>query len=348
MTAPIDVEALGRRVRIDVDDDVAEEQRETLRSAWSGALCADERAADSAVPFAADGDFDLAMERLTIDVTLTALDALRGTALMFHAAGVADADGRVAAFVGPSGRGKTTLSRALGQSYGYVSDETIAVDAAGHVHPYRKPLSIVQPTGPKHQVSPRAAGLRELPNVPLRLTALVLIERDEDLGSPEISTIPLTEALPQLVAQMSYLRECPEPLQAIARLSDALGGVQLLRYPDASGVAPLVPQILQGGAGAEAWEALSTTDRSAGEFDVSCVDDAISTEDGVVVMVAGNLQVLGGIAPVIWRAASQGAGLDEIVAQVVAEFGGPPEGDAVTLVESAIDDLIAAGVLRRR
>lgn len=348
MTAPIDVEALGRRVRIDVDDDVAEEQRETLLSAWSGALCADERTADSVVPFAADGDFDRAMERLTIDVTLTALDALRGTALMFHAAGVADTDGRVAAFIGPSGRGKTTLSRALGESYGYVSDETIAVDAARHVHPYRKPLSIVQQTGPKHQVSPRAAGLRDLSDAPLRLTALVLIERDEDLGSPEISTIPLTEALPQLVAQMSYLREYPAPLQSIARLSDALGGVQLLRYPDASGVAPLIPRILQGGAGAEAWEALSTAATSAGEFDVSCVDDAISTEDGVVVMVAGNLQVLGGIAPVIWRAASQGSGRDDIIAQVIAEFGMPPEGDAVTLVESAIDDLIAAGALRRR
>ena len=51
---------------------------------------------------------------LSQQVTLAAIEAARGRAWMLHAAGIATPDGQVVVLVGPSGRGKTTASRALG------------------------------------------------------------------------------------------------------------------------------------------------------------------------------------------------------------------------------------------
>ncbi len=84
-----------------------------------------------------------------------AISGLRGEALMLHASAVALDDGRVIGFVGPSGRGKTTASQALGRTYGYVTDETLAIRADGSVVAYPKPLSI----GTRPDVKRHRAGL---------------------------------------------------------------------------------------------------------------------------------------------------------------------------------------------
>ncbi|MFX6027812.1 hypothetical protein ABTE84_20905, partial [Acinetobacter baumannii] len=70
---------------------------------------------------------------------------------MLHAAGVAGSDGAVVVLVGPSGAGKTTAIRHLAARAGYVSDETIALNATGAVLPYRKPLSVIT-DGVAHKV----------------------------------------------------------------------------------------------------------------------------------------------------------------------------------------------------
>ena len=133
------------------------------------------------------GSFDALAEHLTSHVTLDAIDAHAGAAMMLHAAGIALPDGRVVAFVGPSGRGKTTLSRLLGSRHGYVTDETVHIgirdDDFARVEPYRKPLSIKRAGLPKQQVSPAALDLLELPEAPLRLAAVVLLEREADAAS---------------------------------------------------------------------------------------------------------------------------------------------------------------------
>ncbi|MGB3374659.1 MAG: PqqD family peptide modification chaperone [Microbacterium sp.] len=347
MTAFLDLDVLGLRVRVVLSDDLTDQQRDEVRQAWSGATLSSQGEPDLTLPFAAGADFDRAMERLTVEVTLAALDALRGDVLMFHAAGVADEDGNVAAFVGPSGRGKTTLSRELSRHRAYVSDETVAVDGGLRVHPYRKPLSLVREGAPKHQVSPVDAGLRELPDSDLRLSALVLMERDADLAQPEIVPVALTDALPELVPQMSYLRDQDKPLQAIAALSDAVGGIRRLRYPDSTTVPALLPELMISSGSASTWQPVSDAE-ATGPYLVDVADDAILTDGFVIVMAGATLHVLDGIAPVIWVACARGDDLDAIIAAVVAEFGAPPEGDAATLVEHAIDDLIEAGVLRRR
>lgn len=347
MTAFLDIDVLGLRARVTLGDDLDDQQRAQARTAWSGALSEGEREPDLTLTFSAGVDFDRAMERLTVEVTLAALAALRGRALMFHAAGIADENGRVAAFVGPSGRGKTTLGRELGRHGAYVSDETVAVGEKLRVSAYRKPLSVVREGAPKLQVSPVDAGLRELPNSELHLTSLVLMERDAELDRPEIVPVSLTDALPELVPQMSYLRDQDQPLQAIAALSDAVGGIRRLRYPDASTVPALLPELLAPFAHASSWQPISAAE-TTGPYAVDVVDDAILTDGFLIVMAGDTLRVLDGIAPAIWLACARGEGLDDIVAAVVAEFGAPPEGDAVALVERAIDDLIEAGVLGRR
>lgn len=347
MTEPFVVRALGLRVHVEFQEDLDEDRLDRMTAAWSGARAASGEPADLTVPFTVGSDLERAMERLTVEVTLAALDAQRGRMLMFHAAGVTDDHGRVVAFVGPSGRGKTTLSRALGQRWGYVSDETIAVDEALRVHPYRKPLSVVRAGGPKKQVSPADAGLRELPDVPLRLAGLALMDRDSATRHPELTAVPLVEALPELVAQMSYLRDLPRPLQTIARLCDAVGGVRRLRYPDATTVPPLLDELAGSSAETSEWAPVPAASEE-GPYLADHVDDAILTDGFVIVMADAVLHVLDGIAPVIWLAAARGDDLDAIVDGVIAVFGEPPEGDARALVQAALEELIGAGVLRRR
>ncbi|WP_309127678.1 ATP-binding protein [Microbacterium sp.] len=343
----VDIDVLGVRIRVEYADDLDSSQRRTASDAWSGARSEGVGEADLSRTFSAGADFERAMERLTVDVTLSALDALRGRALMFHAAGVADESGRVAAFVGPSGRGKTTLSRELGRHCGYVSDETIAVDAELNVFPYRKPLSVVRAAKPKQQVSPDEAGLRGLPQAPLRLASLVLIERDAALSAPEIAPLPLVDALPELVPQMSYLRDQERPLRAIAVLCDAIGGVRRLRYPEAATVPPLLPELFATPPTVHEWQPAPTPAES-GPYDASGVDDAILTDGHVIVMAHSMLHVLDGIAPVVWTEAAAGRDLDGIVDVVVEQHGAPPQGSAHELVAAAVDELIDAGVLSRR
>lgn len=346
MTDSLIVDALGIHVEVGFDADIDVAQRELIRSTWTGALNDRDRA-DVTVDVAAGENFERSMERLTIDVTLAALAARRGEALMFHAAGVATDDGRVVAFVGPSGRGKTTLSRALGAQFGYVSDETIAVEHDLSIQPYRKPLSIVRDGQPKQQISPEEAGLRPLPSAPLRFAALTLLERDPEMGEPRVESVALSDALPELVAQMSYLSEFPQPLQSMARMIDAVGGVRRLRYSEASSVPPTLIQVLDAAPAASGWKPASRPE-TAGPYGADHLDDAIFVDGTVVVMVDSTLHVLGGIAPVTWQVAAQGASVQAIVDAVVAEFGSPPSGDARELVQGALDELVENKTLQRR
>lgn len=345
MTEYLDVNALGLRIRVDLTT-FDQDQRERAVIAWSGASYKGAEEAHVTVPVSGAKTFDAAMESLSVDVTLVALGLVRDQALMFHAAGVADAQGKVVAFVGPSGRGKTTLSRSLGAHYGYVSDETIAVEADLTVRPYRKPLSLVRERLPKEQVSPADAGLKALPDAPLSLSSLVLLERDAAFSRPEILSVPLVDAIPQLVLQMSYLKEQKAPLHAIARLCDAIGGVRILRYPDADTVPALVPDLLAHRSQPSVWTSAPVASGD-GPYDVGGAVDAIITDGRVIVMVESTVHVLDGIAPTVWLAAAQGQSLEGIVAAVVAEYGEPAEGNAQAFVTAAIDELIAAGIVRQ-
>lgn len=337
------VSALGSVVRIVLPPDASPELVERVAEPWRGALI-ESTSADREVVVDATDDVDRMLEQLSVRVTLEALDHRRGELIMLHAAGIALDDGRVIAFVGPSGRGKTTLSRELGKHFGYVSDETIGVDADLNVFPYRKPLSVVQNSGPKKQVAPAVAGLRDLPNRPLRLAALVLLDRDSDAQGSELEPVGMVEALVDLVPQLSYLSDLETPLRQLAHLVDGVGGVRRLRYREASEVADLVQRMSVDDLPGSWCPAAHSP--SEGEF-VIAVDDGIVSEDRIVVLSAGVVRVLSGIAPTIWDSVSEGSSFAGIVEAVTAVFGEPPAGEARAIVAEAIDELVGVGVLRR-
>jgi protein-tyrosine-phosphatase len=188
------------------------------------------------------------MHSLAGAVTVRAIDQRAGEVIMLHAAGLALEDGRVVAFVAPSGTGKTTLARTLGSAYGYVSDETVVIGLDGAVTPYPKPLSVIRSGHRlKRQLSPDAEGLLTAP-AHLRLARIVLLTRQPDAREPIIDDVPLLTGIAELSAQVSYLPRLAEPLRSLARVIDRTGGLARVTYAEASDLIPLVPVLAEGGA----------------------------------------------------------------------------------------------------
>ena len=348
MTHSFDVSALGLRIRVLFDSAASGQLLQRATDAWSDALLPSFGEPDAEVSVPSEGDEESLLERLSVDVTLAALHRRRGSMLMFHAAGIAAPDGRVVAFVGPSGRGKTTITRVLAQRYGYVSDETVAVDEERGVFPYRKPLSLVRDGQPKRQVAASSIGLQALPESELRLVALVVLDRVDRQVEPRVERVRLVDVLDEIVAQMSYLPELDRPLQRVADLAQSLGGLMRLTYTEASSVLPVVEEVLDGRIprSDEAVVRPSLPVReSESAIGIGEVDDAIDDGEAVLVLADRTVRVLGGIAPEIWRGVVAGLSREEIGDAVVGRDGEPPDGDIGELVDAAIDDLIAAGLL---
>ncbi|MGF3055963.1 hypothetical protein [Microbacterium sp. YY-01] len=347
MKAPLTVAALGTTVTITFADDVPETLITSIRNAWADATVTTPTPTPSdALPVTAVHSAEKLLEGLSGSITLHAIRQQRGTLAMFHAAGVADEHGRVAAFVGPSGRGKTTLSRVLGQHHGYVSDETVAValDGSLTVHPYRKPLSVVRAGAPKEQVAPSAAGLQPLPNTDLKLAAIVLLERDTSAQEITLERIGLAECINDLVPQTSYLGDFEHPLRMLAELAQNIGGFIKLTYPDATDIANIVPAIFNAPPATIDWQpAVKAVD--TGSFTPGALIDAIEVDDRIIVMHGSLVHVLDGIAPAIWRSACNGNNLEGITQDVIALHGNPPDADATELVDAALTELISAGLL---
>ena len=372
------VSALGCAVRLDAGERPADELAAIAR-AWAGA----EVRPGDALPDrhltveVGEGTITRALAGLSQAVTMAAIEARRGELWMLHAGAVADADGNVVAIVGPSGRGKTTATRALAARFGYVSDETVAVAPDGTVLAYRKPLSIIEdPAADKTQRSPAELGLGDLPAAPLRLSAIVLLDRDPGGPErPELVDCALAEVLPELVEQTSYLGHLPRPLAQIAAQARAVGGVRrvvyreaatladalapLFRAPDAvaldAGTTPSEQEAPVEDAPADRWFRASALDAIALDVDVDVdVDVVESGEDAAAppriallqpeVDGGATLRIIDGIGPVLWRAAT-GRTVAELTAAVVAEHGTPPDGDAETAVAAALTALAAEGVL---
>ncbi|MBK0419472.1 hypothetical protein JD276_10550 [Leucobacter sp. CSA1] len=289
---------------------------------------------------------------LSSRVTLAALEHHRGRHLMFHAAGIANAEGAVVAIIGPSGRGKTTTVRQLAQTYGYVSDETITITPDDRVFPYRKPLSVItEGHADKLQIPPSALGLAPLPKTELRIAGLVLLERAA-AGTEESSVepLPLAEGLVELVQQTSYLVELSDPLRRIAEIADATGGLRRLRVGSPERIAGVAEHLFESGA-CEAWEQVLPLDAECGAapYAVTGVVDAIECAEGTAVLTADRrVQVLAGVGPVLWRGICAGEGWDDLEARIRAELGDPPSGTLREAIRAAGAGLVEAGVLRER
>ncbi|GAT72232.1 ATP-binding cassette domain-containing protein [Microbacterium hydrocarbonoxydans] len=345
MTTRIAVSALGAVMELEFGDQVPADVVERVRRAWSGAAAPEGAAVDLRRDFGQVPDAERFMEQLSTTVTLDALAHARGRLMMLHAAGVALDDGRVIAFTGPSGRGKTTLSRVLAKVHGYVSDETIAFDRDLRVHPYRKPLSVIRHGMPKDQVAPAEAGLRPLPDADLRLAAIVLLDRDPSAGAPQIEHLHFLDAAPELVEQTSYLAELDGTVATLAELCDRVGGVRRLRYSEAADVPAMLESLFADVPAPERWKRarFAVADAEGGP----AVADAVDYGDAIAVLSDRTLRVLAGIAPTVIRAAQSTDDVSSIVRAVREQHGDPPAGDAEDLVRAALAELAGAGLLRR-
>ncbi|MGX5772080.1 PqqD family peptide modification chaperone [Microbacterium trichothecenolyticum] len=355
------IDALGVRVGI-VRDGLDGDSWAAVEAAWQDARtdAAPVGGPHVEVVAGAGGSIRALLSSLSQRVTLAAIEAQRGRLWMLHAAGIALPDGRVVALVGPSGRGKTTASRVLGEAYGYVSDETVAIDAEGRVHPYRKPLSIIEPgESDKAQRAPSALGLGSLPDGELRLAGILLLDRREGVDGAVVSDVDLGDALEELVAQSSYLPNLPAPLRTIAAHVASVGGVRRVSYADAAAlvaaipevaaVSPPSPQVSKSVSSGHGPVAAGTSGRRLCR--VPPLDELPLADPDRLALLhidadhAGTVRVLAGIAPALWRAAD-GVELDALVDAAVSAHGVPEGTDAATAVASAADELVAAGVLK--
>jgi energy-coupling factor transporter ATP-binding protein EcfA2 len=353
--SPLLVDAVGSIVGIDLSV-LDESDAEAVRAAWSDATVDSGEPVEIVRPTGVDRAQMLS--NLSQQVTLAAIEAARGRAWMLHAAGVTTPDGRVVVLVGPSGRGKTTASRALGAVYGYVSDETVAIDDDGRVWAYRKPLSVIEdPAQPKVQHPPTALGLQPLPDAELRVAAVVLLDRDEEHPeTPSIEIVDTGDALGDLVSQTSFLHDQPAALRFITALAAATGGIRTVRYRESATLPALIPELAGDTAPIvvpDRLEHRAPAVAGAGpRFTRAEVADEVGLEDPDRVALLtidatgqGHVTVLGGIAPAVWRAAG-GATLEQLVSAAVDEYGEPDGFAARPAVLIAVGELMDAGLLR--
>ncbi|CAH0130414.1 hypothetical protein [Microbacterium sp. Bi128] len=344
---PPSIDALGAQFRLTGAGQLPEETRGLIATVWRDCL----------VPTGVGGPLrtlevsetmfsDLArgLSDLSTQVTLAALDALRGTRLLLHAAGVTADDGRVLALVGPSGRGKTTAATHLGRHFGYVSDESVAVDLDLAVWPYRKPLSVIVDGKPfKQQIAPSDLGLRPLPDAPLRLAGITLLDRQPDTDDPGLRTVDLIDAICELTPQISYLPELPSPLQYVARIVDQVGAVTRLVYRDAAELPEMVTAMFASQpAAAQEWS-VAPRPAQTGPWRCAEVDDAILVEGRACILRDGVVTALDHRGCLVWRMCLEGATSEQITAAAITAFGAPADGAAAELIAQTLDELRTHG-----
>lgn len=343
-----------------IEIDVArrdEEFRARALAAWADALYQGDRSADAVVVVPAATDTAAALASLSSAVTAAALAHRRNDRVwMLHAAGLADDEGRVVVLSAAPGVGKTTAARHLARRYAYVSDETVGIDDAGQVMPYRKPLSIIdRPDMPKTQVAPSSLdGGRTLPGH-LRVARVVVLDRSFDgPQEPRLDRLDVTEALALLGPQSSYLAETESSLRRIAALLDATGGAVRLRYREVTDIDAIIDDLVRTPFRPVNVVPPRGTPNAVpllrqGAYTRAEMVDELVVDDRIVLLrrtpTGGQVLVLDGIGPAIW-AAADGSSVDEIVQAVIAAHGESERVDSRTAVAAALQDLVAAEVVR--
>lgn len=355
----LSIAALG--VRIDVDLTPMEpSDRARFRAAWRRSTVPDDRAEPAAARVGIDSPAKMSYEetadRLSGRMTIAAITENAGKLIMLHAAGLAEpGTGRTVAFVGPSGRGKTTVTRVLGQHWDYVSDETVGIDPVTlEVFPHPKPLSVKVDDGtPKDQVDADLLGLGPTPDR-CTLAKVVLLERDPGhLGPPELVASDIPSAIGTLTSESSFFAQWEDPLGVSASLLAATGGAVRLRYADATDLVPLLPALIDT-PGSTSWEVVEpappTTSTTAGPEVWQRADVPAIEGDGRMAVLARHdgrphVTVLDGMGPLLWDLCAVPSTLDELVAEVIAFAGPPPGTDATTVVAEALRSLQRHGIV---
>lgn len=399
------VDVLGAQFAIRWGRSVTLEQQQSMRSAWSrcagaGAPLIPPLAKEptESLPYSAsvsylsptyDGgtfplqaaSFEELAENLTSRLTVAAILENAGELMMLHACGVASPEtGAVVALVAKSGTGKTTAASALAGTYGYVTDETVAIGPDGSVVPYPKPLSVKQgPGAPKRQVGPDELGLLPTQAKPF-IQSIVLLNRvepdQEAHQEPTLRQLPLADGLLALIPDSSSQAEIDEPLQSLCRLIDRVGGVWQVTYSEAADLPhALEPLFKKQRRSKPAWEAHAhpahahahpaharPTGAATGEAQATATagepgeipdgwirrvvpKDAVAVDGDLLVMLEAEIVRLSGIGPAIWEATANAVTLDQLAEEIANVHGRPEHYRAA--VAAAAGQLIAKSVLEQ-
>lgn len=307
--------------------------------------------------------FERLAEAVTSEVTIAAILERAGELTMLHACGVADpADGAVIALVAKSGTGKTTASSQLAKTFGYVTDETVAIRADGTIEPYPKPLSMKQqtPDAAKLQVGPDELGLQATPtNLYLKTIALLDRVSGGDYQLPVVKRVPLIEAVLALIPETSSQAAVFQPLQSLCRLIESVGGVFRVSYSEAAdlreSLAPLflrelgelskVPSGLWSPALPEKPSDDADESIPPGWLRRAPAVDAVEIEGDLLVLTDSELTRLSGIGPFIWMSTKCPISMRMLTRQLEAVHGLPEGYEA--MLDAAVDALVGQGLIAR-
>ena len=314
-----------------------------------------------------DADVPYAVSRA---VTTASIHRRSGECLLLHAAGVATDDGGTVALVAGSGTGKTTASRVLGQSLGYVTDETVCVEHDLRVRAYPKPLSVVvDPEAPrgKRESSPDELALVRAPSA-LTLSCTVLLRRSSDVTSPVLEPISLVDAMAEVLPQTSALPSLDRPLDRLAVALTTGHGPWRLTYRDIADCVDLVADLAHrrfpdgpphevtwtwvGGhdvpAAADPSAEPATTvprhDDPSATWSRAPFRDAVVSDGSALVMLDRVPVTLPGLAATVWLAAADPVTLSDLVDEATASLG--PYPDAQKVVAGTVAALVEQGLLR--
>jgi len=330
-------------------------ESERLQVLWRRCRVPGAEAGDAGVePFVVRTGDPYAVSRA---ITLASLRRRRGSTLLLHAAGLS-LGVRAIALVGRSGAGKSTASRVLGRNFGYLSDETVAIEDDGRVAPYPKPVSVIaDPATPwvKTEWSPDELELRTA-SEPAYLAGCVLLERDPAHEVPQLATLPLLDALLAVIAQSSSLTMLDRPLHRLAEAVSGSGGPYVLRYTEIEDCVELLSALVEGriGGNREPWTSIApppvagtglrpTPDRPVMRAPWR---DAVHGEGGTLVLVGETPVLLGPVGEAIWHRAHEPISLAQVRSAVVAQLGEHPDADAT--IDTGIEAMRASGVLLPR
>lgn len=378
------IDVLGTQFAVRWGRAVTEEQQESMRAAWK--RCAGSAAPmvppfpkepTEALPFSAsvaylskayDGgtfplqaaSFEALAESLSSRLTATAIRENAGELMMLHACGVASPDtGAVVAMVATSATDNTDAASVLAGTYGYITDQTVAIQPDGSVIPYPKPLSVDQePGAPKRQVGPDQLWLQPVPPKPF-LQSIVLLDRVDaeqsgDAGrgrpTPVLRQVPLADALLALIPDSPSQAEIDEPLQSLCRLIDFVGGVWQVTYSEAADLPRVLEPLFRKRRRSRQRWAVAGLDADVGSipdgwFRRVTPKDAVTVDGDVLLMPDTDVVRLSGIAAAIWEA-TEGALPPDELAERVGAVQGRPEGYQAA-VRAAVEQLTASAVLEQ-
>lgn len=185
------------------------------------------------------------LEIATSGVTVLAIQELAGERLMLHACALANPlTGDAVVLVGPSGAGKTTIASTHGRRWGYVTDETVAVDEDDRAIAYPKPLSVIEGDR-KVQHSPDDLELVISPDE-VTVVKVLLLDRRPGLDEAAVEPVATADAIALLAEHTSYLTELDRPLHWVGGLVQRTGGLDRVSYGDCEQLEPLLDLLLGG------------------------------------------------------------------------------------------------------